>query len=72
VGVAKLVKAPGCGPGDRGFESHRPPHLFDYHNAPVAQWIERLASNQEVAGSTPAGRTINQLYKGNFNDDLFI
>ena len=28
VSVAKLVKAPGCGPGDRGFESLRSPHRF--------------------------------------------
>ena len=26
--------------------------------APVAQWIEHLASDQGVVGSTPAGRTI--------------
>ncbi len=26
VGVAKLVIAPGCGPGGRGFESHHSPH----------------------------------------------
>ena len=25
-------------------------------HAPVAQWIERLASDQEVAGSSPARR----------------
>src|SRR6266576_3522984 len=25
VGVAQLVRAPGCGPGGRGFESPRPP-----------------------------------------------
>ena len=27
VSVAKLVKAPGCGPGDQGFESLHSPHL---------------------------------------------
>ena len=26
VGVAQLVRAPGCGPGGRGFDSHRSPH----------------------------------------------
>ena len=27
VGIAQLVRAPGCGPGGRGFESHYSPHL---------------------------------------------
>ena len=31
--------------------------VYPAQNAPVAQWIERLASNQEVVGSIPAGRT---------------
>ena len=26
VGIAQLVRAPGCGPGGRGFESHYSPH----------------------------------------------
>ena len=26
VGVAQLVRAPDCGSGGRGFESHHPPH----------------------------------------------
>ena len=25
--VAQLVRAPGCGPGGRGFEPHQSPHL---------------------------------------------
>jgi hypothetical protein len=32
VDVAQLVRAPDCGSGGRGFESHHPPHI-----APVAQ-----------------------------------
>src|SRR5207245_2509718 len=28
VGVAQLVRAPGCGPGCRGFESLRSPHVL--------------------------------------------
>lgn len=27
VGVAQLVRAPGCGPGGRGFEPPQPPEL---------------------------------------------
>ena len=27
VGVAQLVRVPGCGPGCRGFESLRSPHI---------------------------------------------
>ena len=27
--------------------------------APVAQWIERVASDHKVAGSTPAGRAVS-------------
>lgn len=27
VGVAQLVRAPGCGPGGRGFETHHSPHF---------------------------------------------
>ena len=26
VAVAQLVRAPGCGSGGRGFETHQPPH----------------------------------------------
>ena len=30
VDVAQLVNAPVCGTGDRGFESHLPPHTFNF------------------------------------------
>ena len=29
VGVAQSVRAPGCGPGGRGFNSHHPPLKFE-------------------------------------------
>ena len=28
VGIAQSVRAPDCGSGGRGFESHYPPHFF--------------------------------------------
>ena len=28
VGVAQVVRAPGCGPGGRGFKSHHPPYFI--------------------------------------------
>ena len=32
VGVAQLVRAPGCGSGGRGFKTHHPPHLHTSSN----------------------------------------
>ncbi len=51
-GCSLVDKAPGCGPGDRGFESHHSPsqpvafrdgQFFSL--ALVAQWTERRTSN---------------------------
>ena len=53
--VAKWPKAPVCGTGDHGFEPRRSPQPAP-PDAPVAQWIERWASDPEAAGSTPARR----------------
>src|SRR5687768_2479630 len=41
-GGSSVGRAPGCGPGGRGFKS-RPPPLV--RQGPVAQWIERRTSN---------------------------
>ena len=37
VDVAQLVRAPGCGPGGRGFESHLSPQIQIEYWA-VAKW----------------------------------
>ena len=58
VGVAQLVRALGCGPGSRGFESRHPPHInerfaagsvalrqtvfFTYGLSPAAKEVESL------------------------------
>ncbi len=65
-GYSVEVNTSGCGPEDRGFESHYSPfRLMRLHQpfcmiAPVAQWIERLTSNQKVRGSSPLGRAFNE------------
>src|SRR5579864_8024579 len=48
VGVAQLVRAPGCGPGCRGFESPRSPHRLyrvtwgfaGSPKSPLTEWLE--------------------------------
>ena len=59
VGVAQLVRAPGCGPGGRGFESPRSPveSLSAAIPAPLAQLVEHRTLNPQVLGSSPRGCT---------------
>ena len=45
VGVAQLVRVPGCGPGGRGFKSLHSPHIYNF--APVAQ-LDRVADFESV------------------------
>jgi hypothetical protein len=59
--LLKYIKHPGgvCPAENAPVASQRDPFgTMDSPSpfAPVAQWIERLASNQEVVGSIPAGR----------------
>ena len=42
VGVAQLVRAPGCGPGGRGFETPRSPQFL------VAQIIEKPCNSSSL------------------------
>ena len=59
VGVAQLVRASGCGPEGRGFESHRSPHYFT-RRGPLAQLVEQLTLNQRVVGSSPTRPTSSE------------
>jgi hypothetical protein len=52
VGVAQLVRVPGCGPGGRGFKSLHSPHYCirpqqETGKAPVAQ-LDRVADFESV------------------------
>ena len=47
VGVAQLVRVPGCGPGGRGFKSLHSPQFGIGNYAPVAQ-LDRVADFESV------------------------
>ena len=70
--VAQMVRAPGCGPGGRRFETGHAPHGF------LAQLVERQTEDLRVPGSIPGepttygrmpesgqlGRAVNPLPRG--------
>ena len=71
VAVAQSGRAPGCGPGGRGFEapsvtpvrSNRradEPARLTGRNAPLAELAEQRTLNPQVLGSSPRGRTKSQ------------
>ena len=72
VGVAQLVRAPGCGPGGRGFKSHHSPKFSGYS---VVR-LTRLLWEQEIGSSnlsTPTlEETTNLFRKALFNDEAFL
>ena len=55
VGVAQLARAPGCGPGGRGFETPRPPQqnllLFGVGVEPIRVTV-RYRSSSSVGRAT--------------------
>ncbi len=66
VAVAQLVRAPGCGPGGRGFKSPRSPHCTPGRRSRVrvahsdrasSSTAEQRTLNPQVPGSNPGGRT---------------
>ena len=55
VGIAQLVRAPGCGPGGRRFESVYPPHLNNSRKSQVDLlflYLKIMRSRQAVRHST--------------------
>ena len=57
VGVAQLVRAPGCGPGGRGFKSHHSPKFSGYS---VVR-LTRLLWEQEIGSSNLSTPTLESL-----------
>ena len=49
--VAQMVRAPGCGPGGRRFETGHAPHGL------LAQLVERQTEDLRVSGSIPGSPT---------------
>ena len=65
VGVAQLVRAPGCGPGGRGFETPRPPQFGCRHRdigagtAVVFGELHRLSPSVE-SRNAPLAQLVEQ------------
>src|SRR4030042_132185 len=59
VGVAQRFKAPGCGPGDRGFESLRPPQKCAYSSADKSTGLRNRGSWVRI----PLGALFIYLYQ---------
>ena len=59
-GRSSAGRVPGCDPGCRGFESHRPPHQS---SGPLAQLVEQETLNLLVVGSIPTRPTKSLEYQ---------
>ena len=57
VGVAQLVRAPGCGPGGRGFKSHHSPTEISGYS--VVR-LTRLLWEQEIGSSNLSTPTLEK------------
>lgn len=69
VDVAQLVRAPVCGTGGRGFESHYPPHMFEWVGSSVE---EHLTFNPRVEGSSPSRPTRSLAGEALFFSSIFL
>ncbi len=57
VGVAQLVRAPGCGSGGRGFETHRSPFKIKFYCRPHRLMVRTSPFHGGNRGSNPLGVT---------------
>ena len=73
VGVAQLVRAPGCGPGGRGFKSHHSPKHYSGYS--VVR-LTRLLWEQEIGSSNLSTPTLEEptflFRKALSNDEAFL
>ena len=67
VGVAQLVRAPDCGSGGRGFDSHHSPQKL---RPSWLNWIEHWVSAPAVTGSNPVEGTTK--YLGEINERFYF
>ncbi len=54
VGVAQLVRAPGCGPGGRGFNSHHSPQKKKWHTEKLQSGVVPDAGPLELFSARSA------------------
>ena len=54
VELAQLVRAPDCGSGGRGFDSHIPPHFFFIISLGCRQVVRHGTLTPAFVGSNPA------------------
>ena len=54
VGIAQLVRVPGCGPGGRGFNSHYSPHFYRFRAMGCRQAVRHQTLTLALVGSNPA------------------
>ena len=57
VGLAQLVRAPGCGPGGRGFDSHISPQIKTKHSA-IAECFVFISSCVTESNPSRASRVL--------------
>ena len=64
VSVAERSKAPGCGPGDRGFESLRSPQTPSFPIGPCRHWLVHAGDDRPLhCGDARRGRSGQSIHR---------